>query len=129
MTDRTFELESKAATTLWPELAAFAWAHYRISGRGLTMVRRTELLQAADAKKQGGSPVLSPSWFLAEHAPPGDDYRPVMREYDPDTEILLLVGGDDPEDEALLRLRCDDAARPRPEAAYEDFIARQSPCP
>lgn len=89
-------------------MAAVAWAHYESAGRGAMLVTREELHRAGAQYERGETPIMRPTYFLAEHVPKDEDFRAVMLEYDPTREILLIIGGDGEQDELLLRLSCDE---------------------
>jgi hypothetical protein len=110
--------DSRAAAGLWTWLAAFAWAHYEAAGRGAVLVQRDELHAAYAQHQRDEQPIMSPSYFLAEHVPKGEDFRAVLMQYDPQREIVLIVGGHE-QDEVLLRLSCEHGDRPTPQACCE----------
>jgi len=110
--------DSRAAAALWKWLAAVAWAHYESAGRGALLVRRDELHNAYAQQQRHEQPIMNPTYFLAEHVPKGEDFRAVLMQYDPQREIVLIVGGDE-RDEVLLRLSCEQRDRATPKACCE----------
>ena len=101
----------RAALDLWEPLAARAWAHHQQAGRGMLIVTRAQLEAARAA---AGAFDVEPTWFPITHMPPKDDYHAVVRDHDPDHEIVLLVGESDA-DEQLYVIRADPTrARPTP---------------
>ena len=101
-----------AARAQWPALAAFAWDRYLAQGRGALVVAASDLRTATSADAH-----LDPSYVPVDWVPKGDDYRPLMNQYEPEHEVLLIVTDEEGGDR-LLRLRSDGARHPDPEQCW-----------
>lgn len=103
----------------WEFLAAFAWDRYLALGRGAVILSRKELLadrDPVDADSKETNP-LAPGYVPIEYVPKGDDFRALMHQYEPRSELLLVVSDPD-EEEMLLRLQSDGETRPGPERCW-----------
>jgi len=114
--------EVSAALARWPALAAFAWDRFLALGRGTVVASRSQLLGTGEEE-----PEINLSYVPVDWVPKGDDYGPLMKQYDPRSEVLLVITDDDGGD-WLLRLRADGALRPGPEACWRGS-AMSSPEP
>jgi hypothetical protein len=125
-----------AAIDLWEPLAAFAWERFITEGRGVVLIDRDGLHQLAAAhRKQRDEdhetlPASLPSsvtgsahaplgYVCVRDVPPSDDFAPIIAEYDPQRQIVLLIqleGGD----ERLYLLEASDRRhRPTPRECFE----------
>lgn len=110
--------EIKAAMRRWEPLAAFAWDRYLSLGRGAVVISRQELTQTSDEQKADATADFEPSYVPLEYVPPSDDFLPLMHQYDPAQEFLLVVS--DPEGaDTLLRLQGDNITRFNPQRCWE----------
>lgn len=128
-----------AAARLWEPLAARAWAETAQRGRGLLALRWDELKAAAaeleageaGAADQAGEPphaldVQPPAtWIPLTIVSRGDDFRGLLKEYDPRRQVMLLVAHDGG-GEAVFGLECDGDVRPAPEACHARWIRRHA---
>ena len=89
--------EINAAMRLWTELSAFARESWRLSGRGAVLMERTLLLDHAS-----GDPVPPLNYIAAEDVPTGDDFRTLMLQYEPERQVVLILGGGGSEELALV---------------------------
>lgn len=83
--------EVEAAMALWPVLLPFAQRSHGLSGPGAVLMERSSLLDPGD-----GEPVLN--YIAAEDVPSGDDFRPLMLQYDPTRQLVLILGGGEAEE-------------------------------
>jgi len=98
----------RAALDAWERLAAFGWREHQIKGRGVVVINRRDLLaNAANARR------LPLSYVPLDHIPAGDDVRPLVRDYDPHNQIVLLVG-ERVGDEQIYVIASDGKTRPLP---------------
>lgn len=81
-------MEIRAASALWPVLLAFAQDSSRLSGRGAVLMEREELLKQ---DTEAGHPAMN--YIAAADVPAGDDFRTLMLNYDPDRQVVLILGG------------------------------------
>lgn len=103
-----------AALDLWETLAARAWQYASTEGRGMLIVSRDDLLAASDDTDAEN---LATTWFRLDHMPPKDDYSRLVETYDPEHQIVLLVGESDA-DEMLYVIDCRNGDRvPPPQAS------------
>ena len=86
---------------LWPVLLPFAQRSYELSGPGAVLMERSCLLDP-----HGGEPVMN--YIAAEDVPAGDDFRPLMLQYDHTRQIVLILGGDGDAEELVLVLETQD---------------------
>jgi hypothetical protein len=89
--------EITAAMRLWTELSTFAAESWRLSGRGAVLMERTVLLAHAP-----GDPVPPLNYISAEDVPAGDDFRTLMLQYEPERQVVLILGGGDSGELALV---------------------------
>ena len=89
--------EIAAAMRLWSELSTFAMDSWRLSGRGAVLMERALLLDHAP-----GDPVPPLNYIAAEDVPPGDDFRTLMLQYEPERQVVLILGGGGSEELALV---------------------------
>ena len=92
MTEPADDPAVRAAMRLWESLAALAWEEYRRLGRGLLVVDRDDLLAAHTRHDREAAAERIATYFPADGVPRGDDYRGVLEQYDPRTQILVLIG-------------------------------------
>lgn len=102
----------EAASACWDEIAAFAWKSYQLSGRGAVLVLAGDLHSAAE--RQPGVP-LTMNYFAQEDVPAGDDFRSLMGTYEPQTQVMLMIG-DQEQGEQVLILEATDGQRARPDS-------------
>ncbi|MCH2132329.1 MAG: hypothetical protein MK116_01135 [Phycisphaerales bacterium] len=113
-----------AASANWDRIAEFAWKSYRLGGPGAVLVLGEDLLRAGLEAGPGGesSPaeggLLPMNYFAREDIPPGDDFRSLMDTYDPETQVVLMVGS--PEGEQVLVLEARDGGRRPPRSFQPD---------
>ncbi|MCH2149045.1 MAG: hypothetical protein MK095_06380 [Phycisphaerales bacterium] len=89
--------EVEAAMALWPVLLPFAQQSHELSGPGAVLMERARLLEP-----EGDGPVMN--YIAAEDVPAGDDFRPLMLQYDPARQVVLILGGAGAADELVLVL-------------------------
>ena len=98
----------RTALDAWERLAAFGWREHQIKGRGVVVINRRDLLaNAANARR------LPLSYVPLDHIPAGDDVGPLVRDYDPNNQIVLLVG-ERVGDEQIYVMASDAQTRPVP---------------
>ena len=98
----------RATLDAWERLAAFGWREHQIKGRGVVVINRRDLLaNAANARR------LPLSYVPLDDIPAGDDVRPLVRDYDPHNQIVLLVG-ERVGDEQIYVIASDGKTRPHP---------------
>jgi hypothetical protein len=131
----------RAAARLWEPLAARAWEETARRGRGLLALRWEELRAAADAlaaAEDAGTPTGDEA-AVAEDGPPatwipltivsrGDDFRGLLKQYDPHRQVMLLIAHEDG-GEAVFGLECDGDRRPAPAECHARRLARTGPGP
>ena len=110
--------EVQAAMARWEPLAAFAWDRYLSLGRGAVVISKQELIASDDENDTDSSAEFEPGYVPIEYVPPSDDFLPLMHQYDPEQEFLLVVSEPEGAD-TLLRLQCDGMARPSPQRCWE----------
>lgn len=116
--------ELEAATELWEHLAAFAWDQFVTFGRGVVLMRASDLFAARGALCAGKSPPpdFAPGFVPLTHIPPGDDFRALIGSLNPREQLALLVQRDDDSDaenrEQLYVLETAGSARLPPEECY-----------
>ena len=107
-----------AATDLWDYLAARAWGNYRSHGRGVLMLEADQL-QTARQQQAAGEPItVEPDFLPLHYVPSGDDFRPLILQYDPERQALLLIRLSDNSDQ-LIALEPHD--RLAPEACFDHW--------
>ena len=98
----------RAALDAWERLAAFGWREHQIKGRGVVVIDRRDLLANADNARR-----LPLSYVPLDDIPAGDDVRPLVCDYDPHNQIVLLVG-ERVGDEQIYVMASDGQTRPLP---------------
>jgi len=103
------------ALAAWEPLAAFAWRSYERRGRGLVLAHEQTIERLA---RTPDDPAARSALAFVElfKVPAADDFRPLMEAYDPEREVLVLVGIGDEGEEVLLRLAARSGDRPAPPA-------------
>lgn len=113
----------KAAMDLWEHIAAFAWGQFLQEDRGVVLVTEDDLLAAAQAMRSGQAVELQLSYVAAREIPKGDDFLHVISSYDPQRQIVLLIGrpsgGGAEQDEQLYVLEANENGRPLPRTCFE----------
>lgn len=116
----------RAAITLWEPLAAYAWEQTLTFGRGVVVLQQDEMMDAAEAMREGQPISLTPGFVPMQEVPSGDDFLQIIAGYDVKKQIVLLIGRSDrdgaEDDEQLIVLEANESGRPLPE---ECFYARQ----
>ena len=102
----------QAASTSWDRLAGFAWESFKLSGPGAVLVLVDDLLQGVE-----GGP-LPLNYFAMEDIPPGDDFRSLMAQYDPGSQVMLMIGS--PDGEQVLVIEALEGQRRRPDSFESD---------
>tara|TARA_Y100000589_G_scaffold325678_1_gene364053 strand:+ start:637 stop:969 length:333 start_codon:yes stop_codon:yes gene_type:complete len=100
-----------AASGNWDQLAAFAWKSFQFSGPGAVLVLAEDLLDG----EQGELPM---NYFAMEDIPPGDDFRSLMAQYDPGSQVMLMIGLED--GEQVLVIEALEGQRRRPDSFESD---------
>jgi hypothetical protein len=119
----TPEGHQKMLRSEWREFAAFAWGKYLSEGRGAVVVNFRR-------GKQSGSRLQIPTSYVADESPrlaklggwPGEDIAQIVRQYDPQQEVLFLFLRLDGE---VFHYLVSDELTP-PQAHQEETDRRQS---
>ena len=92
-------------------ITPFARAAYQAQGRGVVVSHIDALTDAATEDVAAPDELFN--FVPLSYIPKGDDFRPIIAEYDPETEFVILLGGLPEDGEVLLRLKQDgsDALR------------------
>ena len=98
-----------AASRSWDRLASFAWKSHQFAGPGAVLVLADDLLQ--EGLQGEGLPL---NYFAMEDIPPGDDFRSLMAEYDPGSQVMLMIGI--PDGEQVLVIEALEGQRRRPDS-------------
>lgn len=118
------------AVSLWETLAAFAWEQFITNGRGVVLIEQPAL-DAAAMRARSGAAVsateIDPGYVCVRDVPPSDDFAPIIAEYEPQRQIVLLLrlkGGD----ERLYVLETSERhQRPTPRECFESLPHRDQP--
>jgi len=118
-----------AAARLWEPLAARAWAETARRGRGLLALQWEELEAAAATTSAGRDDAFAvqppATWIPLTIVSRGDDFRGLLKAYDPHRQVMLLVAHPDG-GEAVFGLECDGDVRPSPEACHARWMERHA---
>lgn len=101
--------ELDAAIRMWESIAAFAWKSHELSGPGAVLVTADSLIGAVEGDSL--LPVLN--YFAIGDIPAGDDFRPLLGQYDPMKQVVLMIGGDDQPERVYI---IESDGRPSPPA-------------
>ncbi|MBG82961.1 MAG: hypothetical protein CMJ40_00270 [Phycisphaerae bacterium] len=102
-----------SASACWNQIARFSWDSYRLSGRGAVLVLGQDLVAAAASDV--GEAVLPMNYFAREDVPSGDDFRSLMDTYEPESQVMLMIGGLE-DGEQVMILEASDGQRARPDS-------------
>lgn len=102
-----------AASSSWNEIARFSWNSFQMSGRGAVLVLAEDLLRAAHSGSD--KPDLPMNYFAREDVPSGDDFRSLMDTYEPDTQVMLMIGGLGDAEQVMI-MEASDGQRARPDS-------------
>ena len=89
--------EISAAMTLWSDLFTFARRSWELSGRGAVLMERAALRTFV-----AGDPVPAMNFIAAVDVPGGDDFHSLMLQYEPERQVVLILGGDESGELALV---------------------------
>ena len=104
----------------WTVLAAYAWKHYLLVGRGAVLMQVDQLLETAPTLKGGSELEVQVSYLPdADLARLTDDTAAFVAQYDPATEVVILFTGLD--QGGNLAYRCKTGDGPVPPDAFRLF--------